>query len=246
MVLFFHQYATAGTLLRRALICLVYVASLWWRDVVREGVLGFHTRKVKNGLHLGMLLFIWSETMFFVGFLWRFMHAALMPTIQVGMSWPPLGIVPLHWTGLPKTNTLILLRSYFTANGRKHALENSQKNLCGTYLLLTIGLGRLFMYCQYIEYTSAPFTFSDTVYGSRFYLTTGFHGFHVFVGRVYLAVCFFLLKETERKKAVAFNLAVLYWHFVDLVWAALLVILYVWGSRVPTYEIEACTDGVCV
>jgi heme/copper-type cytochrome/quinol oxidase subunit 3 len=183
--LFFHQYTGAGSLLTLALVCLTYVAILWWRDVVREGVLGFHTAKVKNGLYLGILLFIWSEAMFFIGLLWRFLHAALMPTVQLGMSWPPLGIVPLHWTGLPKTNTLILLRSYFTANAAKHALDNSKKNLCGTYLLTTIGLGRLFMYCQYLEYTSAPFTFSDTIYGSRFYLTTGFHGFHVLIGRIY-------------------------------------------------------------
>jgi heme/copper-type cytochrome/quinol oxidase subunit 3 len=78
---------------------------LWWRDVNREGILDCHTAKVKNGLHLGMILFIVSEAVFFVGLLWAFMHRALMPTIQVGMSWPPVGIVPLHWTGLPKTNT---------------------------------------------------------------------------------------------------------------------------------------------
>lgn len=79
------------------------------------------------------------------------------------------------------------------------------------------------MYCQYIEYSSASFTFSDTIYGSSFYLTTGFHGFHVFIGRIYLAVCLFLLPETNSTNAVAFNLAVLYWHFVDAVWALLLV-----------------------
>lgn len=181
---------------------------MWWRDVTREGSLDYHTAKVKNGLHLGMILFIVSEAVFFVGLLWRFMHAALMPTIQIGMSWPPVGIVPLHWTGLPKTNTLILLASYFTANAAKHALDNSKKNLCGMYLLITIGLGALFMYCQYIEYTSAAFTFSDTVYGSAFYLTTGFHGFHVAIGRIYLAVCYALLPSTTPSKAVAFNLAV--------------------------------------
>jgi heme/copper-type cytochrome/quinol oxidase subunit 3 len=92
-----------------------------------------------------------------------------MPTVQIGMSWPPLGIVPLHWTGLPKTNTLILLASYFTANAAKHALDTKKKNLCSIYLMLTIGLRRLFMYCQYVEYTSAAFTFSDTIYGSSFY-----------------------------------------------------------------------------
>lgn len=244
-VMFFHQYSGAGTILSFALICLAYTASLWWRDVTREGVLNYHTSKVRNGLHLGMVLFIVSEAVFFVGLLWRFMHRALMPTIQVGMTWPPVGIVPLHWTGQPKTNTLIQLASYFTANAAKHALDNYKKSLCGAYLLITIGLGALFMYCQYVEYTSASFTFSDTVYGSAFYLTTGFHGFHVLIGRIYLAVCYRVQPSTTPTKALAFNLAVQYWHFVDIVWRLLLVLLYVWGSALPAHEIERCTDGLC-
>ena len=245
MVMFFHQYAGAGTIVLLAFSCLSYVASMWWRDVTREGTLNYHTSLVKNGLYLGMIQFIVSEAAFFVGQLWAFMHAALMPTIQIGMSWPPVGIVPLHWMGLPKTNTLIQLASYFTANAAKHALDNNKKNLCGIYLQVTIGLGALFMYCQYVEYTSASFTFSDTVYGSAFYLTTGFHGFHVLVGRIYLAVCYALLPSTTPTKAIAFNLAVLYWHFVDIVWRALQVLLYVWGSAVPAHEIEACNDALC-
>lgn len=244
-VMFFHGYAGAGTIQTQALTCLTYTASVWWRDVSREGSLGCHTAKVVNGQHLGMVQFIVSEAAFFVGLLWAFMHRALMPTIQVGMSWPPVGIVPLHWMGQPKTNTLIQQASYFTANRAKHALDNNKKALCGTYLLVTIGLGALFMYCQYVEYTSAPFTFSDTVYGSAFYLTTGFHGFHVAVGAIYLAVCYALLPSTTPTKAVAFNLAVLYWHFVDVVWARLQVLLYVWGSRLPAHEIEACRDRLC-
>ena len=245
LVLFFHQYSGAGTILIQALSCLTYTASQWWRDVTREGSLNYHTRKVTRGLSLGMVLFIVSEAVFFAGQQWAFMNRALMPTIQIGMTWPPIGVVPLHWMGLPKTNTQIQLASYFTANAAKHALDNNKKNLCGTYLQVTIGLGVLFMYCQYIEYTSASFTFSDTVYGSAFYLTTGFHGFHVFIGRVYLAVCYAVQPSTTPTKAVAFNLAVLYWHFVDIVWRALQVLQYVWGSALPAHEIEACTDGIC-
>lgn len=244
-VMFFHGYAGAGTIQTMALSCLTYTASVWWRDVSREGTLDCHTAKVKNGQQLGMVQFIVSEAAFFVGLQWAFMHRALMPTIQVGMSWPPVGIVPLHWTGQPKTNTLIQQASYFTANRAKHALDNNKKALCGTYLLVTIALGALFMYCQYVEYTSASFTFSDTVYGSAFYQTTGFHGFHVAIGAIYLAVCYALQPSTTPTKAVAFNLAVQYWHFVDVVWARLQVLLYVWGSRLPAHEIEACTDRLC-
>nr|YP_009449864.1 cytochrome c oxidase subunit III [Pectinodesmus pectinatus]ANG44801.1 cytochrome c oxidase subunit III [Pectinodesmus pectinatus] len=243
LVLYFHQYAGAGTLALIAVCSVAYTASVWWRDVHREGVLGFHTRKVKSGLHLGMYLFIWSEAMFFVGLLWAWLHRALMPTIQLGMSWPPLGVVPVHWTGLPKTNTLLLLRSYFTANAAKHAMDSGNKSLCKLQLLNTILLGVLFMYCQYLEYTGAPFTFSDSIFGSSFYLTTGFHGAHVMIGALYLAVCLFLLPTSNKKNCVALDLRILYWHFVDIVWVFLLGIVYIWGSATPTVELQACTDG---
>jgi cytochrome c oxidase subunit 3 len=137
-----------------------------------------------------MVLFIVSERAFFRGLLWRFLNCALMPTVQIGITWPPIGIVPVDTWHLPFANTLILLLSYFTANRRKHRLDNNKKSVAGGYLLFTVRLGRIFMYGQYLEYTTAAFTFSDTVYGSSFYLTTGFHGFHVLIGRVYLAVCY--------------------------------------------------------
>nr|NP_057979.1 cytochrome oxidase subunit 3 [Tetradesmus obliquus]AAF72056.1 cytochrome c oxidase subunit 3 [Tetradesmus obliquus]CAB77708.2 cytochrome c oxidase subunit 3 [Tetradesmus obliquus]CAB90364.1 cytochrome oxidase subunit 3 [Tetradesmus obliquus] len=245
LVLVFHQYAGAPTLALIAFLAVNYSAFLWWRDVNREGMEGFHTSKVKNGLHLGMMLFIWSERMFFVGLLWAFLHAALMPTIQVGMSWPPVGIVPVHWTALPRTNTILLLRSYFTANAAKHAMDHNNKSLCKLHLRTTIGLGLLFVYCQYLEYTGAAFTFSDTVFGSAFYLTTGFHGLHVILGFLYLTVCYITLNSAAPGRCTAMDLAILYWHFVDVVWVGLLVIIYIWGCAVPRSELEACADGSC-
>ena len=137
-VLYFHQYSGRGSLVLVSFFCLCYCTFLWWRDVFREGRSGFHTTKVQSGLQLGMYLFIWSERMFFVGLLWSFLHRSLQPTIQLGMSWPPLGIVPVQWWGLPKVNTLLLLASYFTANRRKHRLEQNQKNTCSFHLMVTI------------------------------------------------------------------------------------------------------------
>lgn len=244
-VLFFHGYSGAGSLLFFAFCLITYVVTLWWRDVVREGSLSFHTSKVQNGQSLGIILFIVSEAAFFQGLLWAFMHVALMPTVDIGIIWPPLGILPFNWTGLPLRNTFILQGSFFTANRAKHAFDCSDMKKCGHFQLLTIGLRVLFINCQYIEYTSAAFTFSDTVFGSTFYQTTGFHGFHVLIGRIYLAVCYFLLPSLKSKKFLRFNLAILYWHFVDIVWRRLLILLYVWGSSLPTNNIEACKDPFC-
>lgn len=146
--------------------------------------------------------------MFFVGLLWAFLHRALMPTIQIGMSWPPLGVVPVDLWGLPKTNTLLLLRSYFTANAAKHAVDTGNMKAVRLQLGITIGLGVLFLYCQYLEYTEAAFTFSDSVFGSAFFLTTGFHGLHVLIGRLYLAVCYFLVPVTKPGQSTAMDLAI--------------------------------------
>lgn len=245
-VLFFHQYAGAATLLTGALCALVYCASIWWRDVNREGVLGFHTRKVKNGQHLGMQQFIVSEAAFFVGLLWAALHCALMPTIQVGMSWPPVGIVPVNWTALPFANTLILQRSYFTCNAALHAMHNNEKQKTSLFLGVTVFQGVVFLFGQYLEYTEAAFTFSDSAFGSTFYQTTGFHGFHVLVGRLYLVVCMFQVKSSSAHQNVALELAALYWHFVDIVWVFVLILVYIWGGAQPAPELSACHDRTCV
>jgi heme/copper-type cytochrome/quinol oxidase subunit 3 len=248
-VLYFHQYAAAGTVLVFAIVSLVYTVSLWWRDVMRESRLNCHTAKVKKGLHLGMLLFIVTEAMFFVGMLWAFLHAALMPTVQIGMAWPPVGIVPVkadNWHARPILNTWLLLCSYFTANNAKHALDMGDRGRCAIFLALTIVLGAVFSFYQYLEYTDAAFTFSDSIFGSTFYLATGFHGFHVIVGFVYLTVCLFSLKDASASRCTALDLAVLYWHFVDIVWVFLLILVYVWGGALPSSGMELCTDGPCL
>lgn len=249
LVLYFHKYTSAGTVLLGALICLVYTVGLWWRDIIRESRLDCHTAKVKRGLHLGMLLFIVTEAMFFVGLLWAFLNAALMPTVQIGMAWPPLGIVPVKadtWHARPILNTWLLLASYFTANNAKHALDNGDRQRCALFLALTVGLGLLFTFYQYLEYNEAAFTFSDSVFGSTFYLATGFHGFHVIVGFLYLTVCLLTLKDAGPSRSTAMDLAVLYWHFVDIVWVFILILVYVWGGALPFSPVELCSDGPCV
>lgn len=246
LVMYFHKYPAGGLLLSFALLGLTYVASLWWRDVMRESLQNHHTSKVKQGLHLGMILFIVSEAVFFVGLLWAFLHAALMPTVNIGMAWPPVGIVPVDWTRRPSLNTVLLATSYFSANAAKHAMDLGNKKACAMNLILTIGLGVLFTLYQYLEYSDAAFTFSDSIFGSTFFLSTGFHGFHVIVGFLYLAVCLLTLKSAAPNKSTALDLAVLYWHFVDLVWVLIFTLVYVWGGAVPVSSVDTCNDGLCV
>lgn len=231
--LYFHQHPSAGRMLALGALGLSYSASLWWRDVLRESRQQDHTAPVNHGLRLGMLLFVLTEAMFFAGLLWAFLHAALMPTTSLGMVWPPVGILPVQadsWHARPMVNTWLLLASYFTANQAKHRLGVQDRLGCALYLGATIGLGLVFSYVQALEYSDAAFTISDGAFGSTFYLTTGFHGFHVVVGFLYLAVALATLQDATAGRSVALDLAVLYWHFVDVVWLFLLVLLYFWGS----------------
>lgn len=249
MVLYFHKYPGGGSVLTFGLLCVLYIATLWFRDIIRESRLFLHTSKVKRGLHLGMLLFIVTEAMFFVGMLWAFLNAALMPTVHVGMSWPPVGIVPVKadtWFARPILNTWLLLASYFSANAAKHAMDLGDHSRCRMNLMVTIGLGILFSYYQYLEYCEAAFTFSDSIFGSTFYLSTGFHGFHVILGFLYLFVCLLTLKDAGPNHSTALSLAVLYWHFVDIVWVFILILVYVWGGALPVSGLEFCQDGICV
>nr|AWV56963.1 cytochrome c oxidase subunit 3 [Pediastrum duplex] len=246
LVLYFHKYSAGGTVLTMLLLGLIYAISIWWRDVYRESIDGCHTSKVKDGLYLGMVLFIVSEAVFFLGLLWAFLHLALMPTVQIGMAWPPVGIVPVDWTRLPTLNSVLLLASYFTANLAKHAVDSGKMSHCRNMLLLTIFLGVLFSYEQYREYIGLPFTFSDSVYGSTFYLLTGFHGAHVIIGFLYLSVCLATYKMAGPGRSTALDLSILYWHFVDLVWVLIFALLYVWNGSMPTPDVLSCKDSAQV
>lgn len=203
---------------------------MWWRDVVREAESGkHHTPIVQIGLKYGMILFIMSEVMFFAAFFWAFFNASLFP---VGGTWPPEGITTFDPFHLPFLNTLILLLSGTTLTWSHHALivGNRKEFLQG--LLWTVILGLIFTALQVVEYMHAPFGFTDGIYASTFYLATGFHGFHVIVGTIFLAVCYFrgLAGHFTEDHHVGFESAAWYWHFVDVVWLFLFVSIYWWGQ----------------
>jgi cytochrome c oxidase subunit 3 len=148
-----------------------------------------HTLKVQGGIKLGMYLFIVSEIMFFFGFFWSFFHYSLCPSIFIGGIWPPLGIDTVNPYGLPMTNTVILLSSGVTVNCVQKSILYGNRFKSSLYLLFTIIYGLIFMFVQYFEYDNSLFSISDSIYGSIFYITTGFHGLHVVIGTIFLAVC---------------------------------------------------------
>jgi len=213
---------------------LFYTFYGWWRDVIRESLTRkFHTDIVSHGLRVGMILFIASEVMFFFAFFWAFFHASVpFLSLVAAEVWPPEGIVPFNPWNIPFLNTLILLTSGATITVAHHAVAAGDNRKAAQWLLYTVILGLIFTCFQAYEYAVAEFALTDGIYGSAFYLATGFHGFHVIVGTLFLIVCYFRAKNDQFKaeKHIGFEAAAWYWHFVDVVWLFLFVSIYWWGK----------------
>nr|WQF69674.1 cytochrome c oxidase subunit 3 [Ceramothamnion sp.] len=232
-VLYFHAFKQGNYILICGFISLLCVMFVWWRDVIRESTFeGHHTGIVQQGLRFGVILFIVSEILFFFAFFWAFFHSSLSPSVDIGAFWPPKGIITLSPWDIPAVNTLILLLSGCTVTWCHHALVANQRQQALLSLALTILLAILFTSLQAYEYTVADFRLSDGIYGSTFYLATGFHGFHVFVGTVSLLSCFFRLQKFQltQQHHFGFESSAWYWHFVDVVWLFLFVSIYWWGG----------------
>jgi cytochrome c oxidase subunit 3 len=232
-VMYMHSYQGGGSVLSLGFFMVLYAMFVWWRDVVREATYqGLHTTAVQTGLRYGMILFIVSEIMFFVAFFWAFFHSSLAPTVEIGAVWPPKGIQVLNPWEIPFLNTLILLTSGAAVTWAHHAILAGNQKQAVLGLTFTIFLAAIFTGFQGYEYLEAPFTISDSVYGSTFYMATGFHGFHVFVGTLFLTVCLFRLMQHHFTKNhhFGFEAAAWYWHMVDVVWLFLFVCIYYWGG----------------
>ncbi len=214
-------------------VALVMITMMgWWRDVVMEAtVQGHHNMVVRIGLRYGMGLFIASEVMFFVAFFWAFFTASLYPTEATGFVWPPVGIEVFDPLGVPLLNTLILLTSGFTVTWAHHDIRANKMQHAVFMLAISVALGLSFTALQAFEYAEAGFGFTEGIYPSVFYVATGFHGFHVIVGTIFLAVCMVRTSKGHFKPDhhFGFEAAAWYWHFVDVVWLFLYTFIYWWG-----------------
>nr|YP_009050458.1 cytochrome c oxidase subunit III [Monochamus alternatus]AIG22812.1 cytochrome c oxidase subunit III [Monochamus alternatus] len=231
LIKWFHLYES--NLLFLGFTIMLLVMYQWWRDIVRESTYqGQHTYNVTMGLRWGMILFITSEIFFFISFFWGFFHSALSPSIELGMIWPPKGIQTFNPMEIPLLNTLILLTSGLTVTWAHHGLMEDNYSQGLYSLLLTVILGIYFTMLQAYEYIEAPFTIADSVYGSSFFMATGFHGLHVIIGTTFLLICLIrhFLSHFSCIHHFGFEAAAWYWHFVDVVWLFLYISIYWWGS----------------
>ncbi len=224
----------------------IWVMIGWWSEVIREGRKGDHTPVVEIGLRYGMILFIVSEIMFFAAWFWAFFEFSIFADARVGATWdaanplytdslsrfaqfPPEGVTTFDPFHLPLMNTLVLLLSGTTVTWAHHALQKGDMGGAKLGLFITILLGLAFSGLQALEYSHAGFTYDGTLYGSAFFMATGFHGAHVIIGTIFLTVCLLRLMagNMTSKKHLGFEFAAWYWHFVDVVWLFLFAFVYV-------------------
>jgi cytochrome c oxidase subunit 3 len=223
-----------------AVLGLAYTLVHWWRDVVHEGRTGHHTDVVSKGLRIGMALFITSEVLFFFAFFWAYFWGALhYPMDAEGYTWLPASAHPVETWDIPFLNTLILLLSGCTVTWAHHCVREGDNRTATKALALTVALGVVFTAFQAYEYVHTiyspeGFQISSGIFGSTFYMATGFHGFHVMIGTTFLLVCtmraYYLHFRPE--KHVGLEAAAWYWHFVDVVWLFLFVWVYWWGGHI--------------
>lgn len=239
-----HSYDTVvprTDIIHTSVLGLFTTVRVWFLEILHESSAGYHTKKVQAGLRLGRLLFIASEVRFFFAFFWAFFHFSLVPSIAIGAVWPPFGTQPLDPWGLPLVNTLLLLTSGVTITVAHAYIVKNQQDGFAWFLFLTIILGTVFLFCQAYEYKyGITFSWRDNVYGSIFFVTTGFHGLHVTIGTLFLLFCWLRQNVALRlkdktigfapKHHIGFEAAAWYWHFVDVVWLFLFVTIYWWGG----------------
>jgi cytochrome c oxidase subunit 3 len=229
----------------------------WFGDVIRESLRGHYNKQVDTSFRMGMVWFIFSEVMFFAAFFGALFyarqfalpwltgegqkmatHTQLWSTFTGG--WPSNGpgaiggqyqTIPA-W-GLPLLNTLILLTSGVTVTIAHHALKAGHRKQLLLFLGMTVMLGGLFLFFQAEEYIHAykelNLTLGSGIYGSTFFMLTGFHGAHVTLGTIMLAIIWFrcLAGHFSRDNHFAFEAVAWYWHFVDVVWLGLFLFVYV-------------------
>lgn len=230
IIKWFHFYNTNLFFLGKLILILTSIQ--WWRDITRERTFqGNHTLIVTTGLRVGIILFIISEIFFFISFFWAFFHRSLSPSIEIGAIWPPKGINPFNPLQIPLLNTIILLSSGLSITWTHHRILENNHNQTVQRLFLTILLGIYFSILQGYEYIEASFTIRDAVYGSTFFIATGFHGIHVIIGTTFLTICFIriIINHFSKNHHFGFEAAAWYWHFVDIVWLFLYISIYWWG-----------------
>lgn len=206
-----------------SLILFIFLLFIWFYDIITESIyMGFHSFKVSKNLIIGFLLFILTEILFFVSLFWTYFHSGLNPK---DIIWPPLGLDLINPWSIPFLNTLLLLYSGIAATWSHHSFIQLNRKESLITLIISIFLGLIFFILQLFEYFNSSFDITDSVFASIFYLLTGMHGFHVLLG-VSLLIAVLIRLYYFHNPSIFYDLALIYYHFVDIVWILLFILIY--------------------
>ncbi|MEX0431157.1 cytochrome c oxidase subunit 3 [Spiribacter insolitus] len=255
IALYLEGIGAGPWVLGAGLLITLWMVVGWFGDVVREGLKGLYSDQVDRSLRWGMIFFIFSEVMLFAAFFGALFYARVLsvPWLSgedpatsrliwdsVALTWPTAGPAnaamewrPMGPWPLPTINTLILLTSGVTLTTAHHALKDGNRQKLVAYMWATIALGVLFIGLQAYEYYEAyahlNLRLETGIYGSTFFMLTGFHGMHVLIGTLMLGVIAVrCMKGHFRPEAhFGFEATAWYWHFVDVVWLGLYIFVYI-------------------
>ena len=233
-VLSFQGYVMGELFLLCSFILLISGMTLWFKDIITEAsYLGAHTDKVQKGISLGVVLFIISEIFFFLSIFWAYFHSSLAPAVEIGSEWPPKGIEAVNASEVPTANTTILLSSGSSVTVSHHSLVDRLISWANYGSIATICMAFFFTGLQVLEYFGVSYTITDSVFGSAFFMGTGFHGLHVIIGSFFLCVgaARIYAYQVTNTHHVGVESGILYWHFVDVVWLFLFGAVYFWGGQ---------------
>lgn len=222
------EWKLSKPLMYITLLVVIVIIYNWINEIIIEGnYLGLHTEIVKKMLYWGFMLFLLSEILIFGTLFFGYFYTLYFVSVETYNEYLYSGIIPLKAFLLPLLNTLILYGSSLTTFISFNLIKTktSQK-----YLLITIILGILFSSLQFIEYKNSFFTLIDGIYGTYFYILTGFHGFHVIVGIILLLVSLIRLTLAQ-ELSIGFLASIYYWYFVDYVWILIYTSLYIASSN---------------
>jgi cytochrome c oxidase subunit 3 len=214
-------------------ILILLIIYFWFIDVIIErNKIGFHNFYIIFFTINRIIIFIISEVFFFIRFFWTFFYSIFSPDIFIGSVWPVTGIIRIDYLRLPILNSLFLISRGCSITWRHYKILSNNLISCKNRIIITLILGILFIICQFIEYKICSFCFSDRIYGSIFFIATGFHGIHVTIGILFI---FFILLRINKIHfsyfhLLGFEFSIWYWHFVDIVWLYLYIIVYWLGS----------------
>ena len=232
LISFIRLYLSIKVGFNLLMLFAVVIILNWFKDVSRERDLRVdHSTLTNIFFKTGIILFITSEVMFFVSFFWCYFDFVLVVDFELGGVWPPKGIQSINPFSIPLLNTMILLSSGVLITWAHFSLLNNDWFFSVVTLSRTMVLGVYFLIIQYEEYMDATYTFMRRGYGRIFFLATGFHGFHVFLGCLLIAGSLYRIISLtcDRFSHYNFEFSAWYWHFVDVVWLFLFIFIYWWG-----------------